>query len=58
MISFGKKKYYTAVVFEKHENFDVDYELKEISYLKKGIFKDYCDTKIYFVFLSKAFMIY
>ncbi len=33
IVSFGKKKYYTAVVFEKHENYDVDYELKEISYL-------------------------
>ncbi len=33
IVSFGKKKYYTAVVFEKHENYDVDYELKEISYM-------------------------
>ena len=33
IVSFGKKKYYTAVVFEKHENYYVDYELKEISYL-------------------------
>lgn len=49
IVSFGKKKYYTAVVFEKHENYDIDYELKEISYM---IDEPPCITKDQITFIN------